>query len=93
MLTLFIVCDCVFQDNMGRIPLHLSINGEKEEYSHLLVDHGTPLDIQDVEGITVLHVAAGRGQYEMVEALLGKGCTLPIDSFRKSQFPLKLDSW
>lgn len=43
--------------------------------AYLLINSGSPLDIQNIDGDTALHIAARNGYFDMVKALLNAGAS------------------
>jgi len=60
------------RDWAGRTPLHLAVAHSTPVIVQLLIDHGSRLVARLVDGKTALHLAAMRGNVEMVSALLRK---------------------
>ncbi|KAL8726219.1 MAG: hypothetical protein Q9166_006844 [cf. Caloplaca sp. 2 TL-2023] len=60
------------RDYTGRTPLHLAVHVSTPEVVECLVDHGARIVSRLVDGMTALHIAAARGNVEMVTILLGK---------------------
>jgi hypothetical protein len=46
----------------------------------MLLDHGASVNCTSTEGLTPLHLAAGRGQVDMVQLLLGRGASINSDT-------------
>ncbi|KAI0521370.1 ankyrin repeat protein [Xylaria bambusicola] len=60
------------RDYTGRTPLHLAVISSTPAIVKCLVDHGARLVARIADGRTALHLAAGRGNIEMVKILLEK---------------------
>ena len=60
------------RDFTGRAPLHLAVSNSTIEVVQALIDAGARLVARLVDGKTALHLAAMRGQVDMVSALLRK---------------------
>lgn len=60
------------RDHTGRTPLQLAVQCSSTEVVHCLIDNGARIVARLVDGMTALHIAAWRGEVEMVEALLEK---------------------
>ncbi|KAL8870792.1 MAG: hypothetical protein Q9174_003245, partial [Haloplaca sp. 1 TL-2023] len=60
------------RDHTGRTPLHLTAECSSAEVLKCLVDHGARIVARLVDGMTALHIAASRGNVEMVTVLLEK---------------------
>jgi len=60
------------RDHTGRTPLQLAIQCSSIEVVRCLIDNGARIVARLVDGMTALHIAASRGQADMVEALLEK---------------------
>jgi len=58
------------RDHTGRTPLHIAAQCSTPEILECLVDHGARIVARLVDGMTALHIAAGRGNAEMVTTLL-----------------------
>lgn len=58
------------RDHTGRTPLHIAAQCSTPEILECLVDHGARIVARLVDGMTALHIAAGRGDTEMVTTLL-----------------------
>ena len=54
----------------------------------LFIDHGFPVNYRDPDGVTLLHVAALEGDYDLVKALVEKGADLDKASTRRGNTPL-----
>ncbi|EEH09828.1 ankyrin repeat protein [Histoplasma capsulatum G186AR] len=60
------------RDHTGRMPLHLAINCGTPEIVRCLVHHGARLVSRVAGGFTALHLAAARGDVEILRAILRK---------------------
>ncbi|KAI3331654.1 ankyrin repeat protein [Xylariaceae sp. AK1471] len=60
------------RDYTGRTPLHLAVISSTPAIVKCLVDHGARLIARIADGRTALHLAAARGNIEMVSILLEK---------------------
>ncbi|KAF7937481.1 uncharacterized protein EAE98_001795 [Botrytis deweyae] len=60
------------RDFTGRTPLHLATMTSTPDIVKCLVDHGARLIARLVDGRTALHIAAARGDLEMIRILLNK---------------------
>ncbi|KAH8690265.1 ankyrin repeat protein [Talaromyces proteolyticus] len=60
------------RDYTGRAPLHLAVMSSTPEIVQCLVDHGARLISRLADGRTALHLAAGRGDVEIIRILLTK---------------------
>ncbi|RYP91396.1 hypothetical protein DL770_002441 [Monosporascus sp. CRB-9-2] len=60
------------RDYTGRTPLHLAVISSTPEIVKCLVDHGARLTARLADGQTALHLAAARGNVQMVTILLEK---------------------
>ncbi|MCJ1245260.1 hypothetical protein MMC30_002463 [Trapelia coarctata] len=60
------------RDHTGRTPLQLAVQCSSIEVVRCLIDNGARIVARLVDGMTALHIAAWRGQADMVEALLEK---------------------
>lgn len=60
------------RDFTGRTPLHLATMCSTPEIVKCLVDHGARMIARLVDGRTALHVAAARGNLEMISILMNK---------------------
>ncbi|KAI0798951.1 ankyrin repeat-containing domain protein [Xylaria sp. FL0064] len=60
------------RDYTGRTPLHLAVISSTPAIVKCLVDHGARLVARIADGRTALHLAAARGNIEMVKILLEK---------------------
>lgn len=60
------------RDHTGRTPLHLATQCSSPEVVQCLVDNGARLVARLIDGFTALHIAALRGNAEMVKSLLEK---------------------
>lgn len=58
------------RDHTGRTPLHIAAQCSTPEILECLVDHGARIVARLVDGMTALHIAAARGDTEMVTTLL-----------------------
>jgi len=70
-------CKVNAQNDEGRTPLH-----EDVAFDHLpaaakcLLEHSPDLDLVDIEGSTVLHLAVNHGSIEKVDLFLRHGCSV-----------------
>ncbi|RYP25160.1 hypothetical protein DL765_000041 [Monosporascus sp. GIB2] len=60
------------RDYTGRTPLHLAVISSTPEIVKCLVDHGARLTARLADGQTALHLAAAKGNVQMVTILLEK---------------------
>lgn len=60
------------RDHTGRTPLHLATQCSSPEVVQCLIDNGARLVARLIDGFTALHIAALRGNAEMVKSLLEK---------------------
>ncbi|ESZ92311.1 hypothetical protein SBOR_7302 [Sclerotinia borealis F-4128] len=60
------------RDFTGRAPLHLAAMASVPEIVKCLVDHGARMIARLVDGRTALHIAAARGNLEMISILMNK---------------------
>ncbi|CAM1506895.1 Fc.00g065360.m01.CDS01 [Cosmosporella sp. VM-42] len=60
------------RDYTGRSPLHLAVMTSTPEVVRCLVDHGARLTARLADGKTALHLAASRGNAEMIKILMEK---------------------
>lgn len=60
------------RDHTGRTPLHLATQASSPEVVKCLVDNGARIVARLVDGMTALHIAAARGDWQMVQILLEK---------------------
>lgn len=58
------------RDHTGRTPLHLAVHVSTPEVVQSLVNHGARIVSRLVDGLTALHIAAMRGNIDMVTTLL-----------------------
>ncbi|KAK5192042.1 hypothetical protein LTR92_007989 [Exophiala xenobiotica] len=66
------VVDVNRRDHTGRTPLHLATMCSTPEIVRCLVEHGARLVSRLYHGMTALHIAAHRGEVQMVKDLLDK---------------------
>ncbi|KIW62826.1 hypothetical protein PV04_10956 [Phialophora macrospora] len=66
------VVDVNRRDHTGRTPLHLAVMCSTPEIVHCLIEHGARLVARLYNGMTALHLAAYRGQMQMVKDILDK---------------------
>jgi hypothetical protein len=62
----------------SQTPLQDAIYYRNFRIAKLLISRGSPLDVQNVNGETALHVAAKRGYVDMVQALLSAGASVNV---------------
>ena len=55
-----------------RTPLHLATQSSSSDIVRCLIDHGARIVARVVDGTTALHIAAARGNADMVQAMLEK---------------------
>lgn len=60
------------RDHTGRTPLHLATQCSSPEVVQCLIENGARIVARLVDGMTALHIAALRGNAEMVKSLLEK---------------------
>lgn len=60
------------RDHAGRTPLHLAVMCSTPEIVQCLIEHGARLVSRLYNGMTALHLAAHRGQVQMVTDILDK---------------------
>ncbi|KAJ4196882.1 hypothetical protein NW755_001653 [Fusarium falciforme] len=60
------------RDYTGRSPLHLAVMTSTPEVVKCLVDHGSRITARLADGKTALHLAASRGNLEMIKILMEK---------------------
>ena len=60
------------RDHTGRTPLQLATQCSTAEIVRCLIDHGARIVARLVDGMTALHIAAARGNSDMVQVLLDK---------------------
>ena len=60
------------RDYTGRAPLHLAVMASTPEVVKCLVDHGARLTARLADGRTALHLAASRGNNDMIRTLMEK---------------------
>lgn len=58
------------RDHTGRTPLHLAVHVSTPDVVQCLVNHGARIVSRLVDGMTALHIAAMRGNTDMVTTLL-----------------------
>ncbi|KAM0287752.1 hypothetical protein ACHAQH_000283 [Verticillium albo-atrum] len=63
------------RDYTGRSPLHLAVISSTPDVARALVDHGARLTARLADGNTALHLAAERGNVEMVRILMDRSIT------------------
>ncbi|KAF3344776.1 hypothetical protein VD0002_g1466 [Verticillium dahliae] len=63
------------RDYTGRSPLHLAVMNSTPDVARALVDHGARLTARLADGNTALHLAAERGNVEMVRILMERSIT------------------
>ena len=69
------VVDVNRRDHTGRTPLHLAVMCSSPEIVQCLIEHGARLVARLYNGMTALHLAAHRGQVQMIKDILGKSDT------------------
>jgi ankyrin repeat protein len=65
-------CSLDRRDHTGRTPLQLAVQCSSIEVVRCLIDNGARIVARLVDGMTALHIAAWRGNADMIEALLEK---------------------
>ena len=87
-----------WQDDRGRVPLHVCAKWNHPEIARMIIDAGADLNIQDENGMTALHWCAWTTDPELLRMLIEAGADktipdnrgrLPYDLTIKSEF-LKL---
>lgn len=69
----------------GWAPLHYAANGDStrhHEVAEVLLEAGADVDIKNGEGETPLHLAAARGNEQMVDVLLKHGASVTLEDNR-----------
>ena len=61
------------QDACGYTPLHDACSRKNYQVCLLLLKYGAAIDIQTVENVTPIHIAATYGDVRILELLLDKG--------------------
>ncbi|KAK2799263.1 hypothetical protein FQN50_008539 [Emmonsiellopsis sp. PD_5] len=72
------------RDHTGRMPLHLAIMCGTPEIVRCLVNHGARLVSRVAGGFTALHLAAARGDVEILRAILRKSEANQVEYLEKS---------
>ncbi|KIW93355.1 uncharacterized protein Z519_05960 [Cladophialophora bantiana CBS 173.52] len=60
------------RDHVGRTPLHLAVMCSTPEIVQCLIDHGARLVSRMYNGMTALHLAAHRGEVQIIKDILDK---------------------
>ena len=53
----------------GRTPLFAACANNARDIAGLLIDVGAATDLQDDDGLTCAHIAAGQGHYKVIQLL------------------------
>ncbi|KIV92055.1 hypothetical protein PV10_06528 [Exophiala mesophila] len=77
------VVDVDRRDHTGRTPLHLATMCSTPEIVHTLIEHGARIVSRLYNGMTALHIAAHRGEFQMVKYLLDKSASNEEEESRK----------
>jgi ankyrin repeat protein len=73
------------RDHAGRTPLQLATMSSTPEIVQFLIDHGARIVSRIYSGFTALHIAAWRGEVEMVKALLEKSAANEKEEDKKEE--------
>ncbi|KMP01227.1 hypothetical protein CIRG_01367 [Coccidioides immitis RMSCC 2394] len=76
------------RDHTGRMPLHLAVMCGTPEIVQYLVDRGAKLVARVAGGSTVLHMAAARGNPEILRTILRKSEANKAEHSEKTEKPL-----
>lgn len=71
------------RDHAGRTPLQLAAMCSTPEIVHVLIEHGARLVSRLYNGMTALHIAAYRGEVQIVKAILDKSLANEEEESRK----------
>jgi len=71
------------RDHAGRTPLQLAAMCSTPEIVHVLIEHGARLVSRLYNGMTALHLAAYRGEVQIVKAILDKSLANEEEESRK----------
>ena len=76
--------------NLGnaRQPLHQAAQGGHKDVVQLLLKHGAPADVYEVDGVTPLWLAAQDGHWEIVELLHAAGADLNVTDRKWGRQPI-----
>lgn len=77
------VVDVDRRDHTGRTPLHLAAMCSTPEILQTLIEHGARIVSRLYNGMTALHIAAHRGELQMVKDLLEKSTSNEEEESRK----------
>ncbi|KAM0330029.1 hypothetical protein ACHAQA_004199 [Verticillium albo-atrum] len=77
------------RDYTGRAPLHLAVVSSTPDVARALVDHGARLTARLADGNTALHLAAERGNVEMVRILMDRSITNEAEEEEKQDLRRK----
>jgi ankyrin repeat protein len=64
------------KDKSGKIPVALAMSENRKDAALQLIALGSPVDVRDAEGMTILHWASGNGYEEIVRLLVSRGARL-----------------
>ena len=73
------------RDPTGRTPLQLAVQCSSPEIVQCLIDNGARIVARLVDGLTALHIAAWRGNVDMVNALLERSEANEEEEVRKEE--------
>ncbi|KIW13836.1 hypothetical protein PV08_06616 [Exophiala spinifera] len=79
------VVDVNRRDHTGRTPLHLATLCSTPEIVQCLIEHGARLVSRLYNGMTALHIAAHRGNVQMVKHILKKSATNEEEESQKEE--------
>lgn len=77
------VVDVNRRDHTGRTPLQLAAMCSTPDIVHYLIEHGARLVSRLYNGMTALHIAAHRGDVQMVKLILDKSASNEAEEGRK----------
>jgi len=77
------------KDKSGKIPVALAVSENRKDAALQLIALGSPLDVKDDEGMTILHWASGNGYEEIVRLLVSRGAHLD-EKDAKGRVPMHL---
>jgi len=66
------------RDRRGELPIHVACYHNRPQCVRMLLDAGTPVNVQDKDGRTACYVCSYHDHWEILEMLIREGCDVNI---------------